>query len=442
MRTRPALLLVSLTAIVLVLVAFVLFVRARSGAAYGPAVAVCPGPDHYGYTCEDGNAYSYIDATTRLGLYADDAVARVDLPFEFTFYGNEYTEVSVATNGHLQFGGESPTALPSCLSPAANGGDLIAPYWSDLDLTLAGELETRVFGEAPQRLFVIEWDETPFYGADPAQSVTFEVQLFEGSNDIVFLYEDPTDSLGSNGRSAVTGIQSESQGLALSFSCFQPVLPPAGGLRFVHPVQANREPVRPEEAAQGTAPQSGQTGAKGPVGRLIEQYGIDGAEALPRLRACWLGERPQRSFDWRVAGVTGAEPARELIAVWRGGPEAPQMAEVAVLATRDDGLALLFHAHLSTREERYAEIIIEDVTDLTGDGAADVILRDRPTGQVWVLSNASGQLALHELPERCRGGLIAADTDGNGQIELIRDGCTTAGRVGAIWDGNGFALVP
>ena len=68
MRTRPALLLVSLTAIVLVLVAFVLFVRARSRAAYGPAVAVCPGPDHYGYTCEDGNAYSYIDATTRLGL--------------------------------------------------------------------------------------------------------------------------------------------------------------------------------------------------------------------------------------------------------------------------------------------------------------------------------------------------------------------------------------
>ena len=91
MRFRAARLLVLSAVVVIVVIAFVFIWRVRSREAYGPAVALCPGPDRYGYTCEGAAAYTYIDATTPTGLVADDAVIRLDLPFPFVFYGREHS---------------------------------------------------------------------------------------------------------------------------------------------------------------------------------------------------------------------------------------------------------------------------------------------------------------------------------------------------------------
>ena len=160
MRIRAARLLIPVVLLVLV-VAFVLIWRARSQPVYGPAVALCPGPDRYGYTCEGAAAYAYVDATTPIELFADDGVARLELPFPFPFYGATYDEVNVGSNGNLQFTTRSPLYPASCLAPAVGLGDAIAPYWADLDLTLHGALETAVVGETPARIFVVEWDNVP-----------------------------------------------------------------------------------------------------------------------------------------------------------------------------------------------------------------------------------------------------------------------------------------
>ena len=79
-----------------------------------------------------------------------------------------------------------------------------------------------------------------------------------------------------------------------------------------------------------------------------------------------------------------------------------------------------------------------DVADLTGDGRADVVLRDEGTGATWVLSAASGAPALLDVPGRCGGGLVVRDMDGDGRPELIRDGCETPGRLSVVWDGAAF----
>ena len=75
MRIRAARLLIPLV-LLAVVIAFVLFWRARSQGVYGPALALCPGPDRYGYTCEGAAAYAYIDATTPTGclLYTSRCV--------------------------------------------------------------------------------------------------------------------------------------------------------------------------------------------------------------------------------------------------------------------------------------------------------------------------------------------------------------------------------
>ena len=46
--------------------------------------------------------------------------------------------------------------------------------------------------------------------------------------------------------------------------------------------------------------------------------------------------------------------------------------------------------------------------------------------------------ALLDVPERCGGGLIVRDGDGDGRPQLIRDGCATPGRLAVVWDGVAF----
>ncbi len=403
-------------------------------------MALCPGPDGYGYTCEGAAAYAYIDATTATNLFADDAVMRLDLPFPFTFYGEEHTSLTAASNGNLQFTTSSPLAFPSCLAPAAGMGDLVSPYWADLDLTLFGQLETQVAGEAPNRVFVVEWDDVPLYGGDPADRVTFEAQLFEGSNDIVFLYEDPMTLVAGAGGRAVVGLQSEARGLSLSFSCLQPVLPSAGGLRFAHPPEPNRDAA--EAAATGApAPAVDAPTAKGQVAELMARYQSDGPAALDGLRLSWLAARPPRAFDWRAVDLSG-DGGDELLAVWRGPAGSPEIAHVAVLAVGDGQLTPLLDQRLSQRNESYTEVVIEELADLTGDGRIDVVLRDRPSGRAWALAAPDGAVALFDVPEMCQGGLIIHNEDSDGRPVLIRDGCPTPGRLSVVWDGQRFVRVP
>lgn len=82
------------------------------------------------------------------------------------------------------------------------------------------------------------------------------------------------------------------------------------------------------------------------------------------------------------------------------------------------------------------------MADLTGDGRADVVLRDEKTGATWVLSAAGGDPALLDVPARCVGGLVVRDGDGDGRPELIRDGCDRPGRVSVVWDGATFVAMP
>lgn len=439
MRIRAARYLLPL-ALLIALIAFVLIWRARSQGEYGPAVALCPGPDRYGYTCEGGAAYAYVDATTPTGLAADDDLVRLELPFPFTFYGATYTALNAASNGNLQFTTRSSLYLSACLAPAAGLGDLIAPYWADLDLTAAGALETAVVGAAPARVFVVEWDDVPRYGPDAADRVTFEAQLFEASHDIVFLYEDPATAAGGNGGAAVVGIQSERQGLALAYSCRQATLPAPGGLRLVHPARPNRD-AAPEDDPAAAAPTTAAPLAKGPLAELLTAYETYGPAALESLRVQWRGEQPVRAFVWAAADLTG-DGVDELVVAWSGGPRAPELAQVAALAVGDGPPAVLFDRRLATRDAGYAAVGPAAVADLTGDGGEDVVLRDEKTGATWVLSAAAGQPALLAVPGRCAGGLVVRDSDGDGAPELIRDGCDSPGRLRVVWNGAAFVAAP
>jgi hypothetical protein len=350
--------------------------------------------------------------------------------------------VWASSNGTLQFSSQQPAYENACLDggPAPGMGDLIAPYWDDLDLRLEGFLEYETVGEAPNRIFVVEWDGVPHFEGPPTETFTFEVQLFEATQDIVFLYPDVTAATGAHGSSATIGLQSEAQGLALQYSCDQAAVATAGSLHFAHPAEPNDD-VGLEERAAPVAVNSLQA-AKGDAALLLQRLNEGGPAALPRLRAHWLSQPQPRLFSWQHATVDGT--GEDLVALWRGPQRRPGLAALALFSPANAGglLALTFYEPLATRTETAGRPELYKAADVTGDGLADVIVHDALTGRLFVLSAAGGELRLHRLPHTCTGALALRDVDGDGTRDILRGGCTEPRRVVYSWDGATFTLRP
>mgnify|MGYP005848194909 FL=1 len=225
--------------------------------------AVLPGsgPDPFGYTYQDsrsadGPAYEWIDATdgTPLNL-TDDGEANVTLPFPFTFYGTSSTAIRVGNNGGLLFNatsGDLPYSNTSLASASTN--NLIVPFWDDID-DETGNVYYKTVGTAPNRRFVIEWYNRPHY--NNVGNATFEVILYEGTNNIKFQYQDVVfgNSSYDYGASATVGIRGSGSNY-LQYSYDQPVLSDGLAICFQYPGSPPCDPVNipwlTEEPVTGT----------------------------------------------------------------------------------------------------------------------------------------------------------------------------------------------
>lgn len=427
----------------LVTAVIVLFfvLRRDTQAAYGTAVALCPGPDLYGYTCDGGTAFAYIDATTDTFLYADDGAIALELPFPFTFYGTTYTELWASSNGNVQFGSGNPFFGNECMNsaPVVGMGDMIAPFWDDLDLTSYGYLEYDVVGEAPDRIYVLEWDDIPRFG-DPEDRVTFALQLFEGSQDILFLYEDVTLLEGNNGGGATIGIQSEAQGLALQFGCNQPVVANASRIRFTEPEEANAEVEGTETVVIEPAT---PLYTKGDVADLLDQMNLQGPAALADMHTRWLNQSPPRTAVWQWLDLTG-DGQDELILLRTSTAQHANLNDLMIFTPDSLGeFSLLHYQPLTSRNQSGSRPEVAAVGDLTQDSLPDVVVQDGASGLSFVLTVGGGTMQQLPLPGSCTGSLGIMDMDEDGLAEVVRDGCVEGnGRTITQWNGATFTTIP
>ncbi len=212
----------------------------------GSARADTSGPNASGYIWIDNNApdpvvtFDWMDATggTLLDIEdEDDDWDTVTLPFTFNFFGTDYAEVDVSSNGFLSFDidsecndnynwddtpiSESGNPIPhtdvDCDDESGWGGNpLIAPWFDDLDPGECGNPYHDTFGSEPNRMFVVEFNDVCHNDCDdcePGEGITFETILFEGSNDIKVQYMDAFFGTGdsdiaeeNNGGTATTGL--------------------------------------------------------------------------------------------------------------------------------------------------------------------------------------------------------------------------------------------
>jgi uncharacterized repeat protein (TIGR01451 family) len=132
--------------------------------------------------------------------------AAVDLPFTFKFYGEPITSVTMGRYGYLALEGSDPSESFNQGIPGMDSlepSTVIAPWWDDLDTTGGGLLRYQTFGVAPNRYIAFEWANVYPTGGASSQRMSFQVILYEGTNQIRFAYGGSAPSTGS----ASVGIQ-------------------------------------------------------------------------------------------------------------------------------------------------------------------------------------------------------------------------------------------
>src|SRR5690606_38106416 len=179
-------------------------------------------PDLSGYTYIDsresgGPVFDYVDISssataTRLDLNDDEVAEGIPLGFTFNFYGFDYEEVAISSNGNLAFGAATDYWNGDVLpipQPAGTYGwqnpPFVAPWFGDLCPSCGdeGAIYYATLGDAPNRRFVVQYRVPPYPGYGN-ETLDFQVILYEGSNEILFQYRDTTvgDSRRDHGAGA------------------------------------------------------------------------------------------------------------------------------------------------------------------------------------------------------------------------------------------------
>ena len=147
------------------------------------------GPDGYGYYAYDsydGTLAPEFDwmeiAPIAGGQGADlslgnDQTVQVDLPFTFIHYGEDFTEISVCSNGWMSFGSTFSfipvnLQMPNAIDP----NNMISAFWDDLNPASGGQVCT--YYNTVDNTFIIEWYQVPHI-MNPAHLETFQIRLYD-----------------------------------------------------------------------------------------------------------------------------------------------------------------------------------------------------------------------------------------------------------------------
>jgi hypothetical protein len=100
----------------------------------------------------------------------------LQLPFSFQFYGIQYDEITVSTNGWIAFGDREMSSFRNYSIPGAGGpSPMVAAFWDDLMTSNGGQVYKLVTDD----YVIIQWDNMRIYehgGANDAN--TFQMILY------------------------------------------------------------------------------------------------------------------------------------------------------------------------------------------------------------------------------------------------------------------------
>ena len=168
------------------------------------------GPDQYGYYIYDSGDNNYELAPTYDWIEIDQIgtnlnlsnsgngnwsgngpIGHIDMPFTFKFYGIEYDEITICTNGWISPGYSTAESFRNYPIPGAGGPTpMIAAFWDDLETGNSGD----VYVYSTNQYVIVEWHNMKTnWGND---NNTFQIIIYNdssqpnGDNSIKIQYQD------------------------------------------------------------------------------------------------------------------------------------------------------------------------------------------------------------------------------------------------------------
>jgi hypothetical protein len=199
-----------------------------------PSASDPTGPDAYGYYAysnhdilwEQSPEFNWveIDAIGTVipkpgGL--SDFTQTVNLPFNFKYYGNNFTQLRISGDGWIAFGSGTQTkslnrSLP-CLDTLNN---MTAVFWDDFFSNgPQGGGKLFYYSDPVNHRFIVEWDTVPHY-SEITDKETFEIILLDpvyyptptGDGEIILQYKEVEEA-----GSCTVGIENNSEDVGLQY---------------------------------------------------------------------------------------------------------------------------------------------------------------------------------------------------------------------------------
>ncbi|MEN6445094.1 MAG: choice-of-anchor J domain-containing protein [Candidatus Cloacimonas sp.] len=156
--------------------------------------------------------FTEISGGTTHGTSANDNECFLAIPlgFTFTYNGVDYTTISIASNGFIAMGDTVATSTVP-ISSGTSTNNVIAVLSRDLKSRAGGTLMSLSSGTAPNRVFTIQWKNwrrSPTTAAN--DDFTFQIQLQENDNKVVFVYGPFTAVTASTAATVQVGLRGDS----------------------------------------------------------------------------------------------------------------------------------------------------------------------------------------------------------------------------------------
>ncbi len=157
---------------------------------------------------------------TPVSVNTDDIwSSAIQLPFDFCFFGQTYSQMVIGSNAVVSFDLASNAPGSYCdwsfddpiPSPNLFLTTIFGPYM-DIDPSVGGSgvINWTVFGDSPCRTMVVNFPSVPYFGsACPNLSLTSQIVIYETTNVVEVYVEDRPSGCSWNDGNAVLGIQNQ-----------------------------------------------------------------------------------------------------------------------------------------------------------------------------------------------------------------------------------------
>ncbi len=134
----------------------------------------------------------------------------VNLPFNFCYYGTNYTQCQAGSNGMLSFTLQAPNSycpwpINNPIPSPANPMNCIMGPWHDINPSFGGTVFTQLYGVAPCRVFVVSWENNAMFSCTGI-TTSQQIAIYETTNIVeVYIRSKPLCSTW-NGGASILGV--------------------------------------------------------------------------------------------------------------------------------------------------------------------------------------------------------------------------------------------